>query len=385
MLSIRAESKLGTRTNEQNAPDITVNIAVSLPEEQSVATHHHRLSVLEICAGAGGQALGLEMAGFEPAAAVEIDANAAATLRLNRPSWHVNPDGNGDVRQIDGYAYRGIDLLAGGVPCPPFSIAGKQLGRDDERDLFPEAMRLVAEAQPVAVLLENVRGFASPKFDSYRAELFAHLRSLGYAFVEGRLRNAAEFGVPQLRPRYIIVALKEPYASRFVWPALAALPPSVGDVLYDLMAVHNWPGVARWRARANRIAPTIVGGSKKHGGPDLGPTRARRAWAELGVDGLGIANAPPDVRFPEDGCPKLTLRMVARIQGFPDDWVFTGRKTAQYQQIGNALPPPFAEGIGSAIRRAIFGDARSTSRARRNSRGVPQLQMLEEPATYAAV
>ncbi len=347
--------------------------------------HDDRLSVLEICAGAGGQALGLEQAGFDPAAAIEIDTHAAATLRLNRPQWRVNPGGSGDIRAVDGYAFRGIDLLAGGVPCPPFSIAGKQLGRDDERDLFPEAVRLVAEAQPVAVMLENVRGFASPKFQGYRDELFAQLRSLGYSLVDGRLRNAAEFGVSQLRPRYIIAALKEPYASRFRWPGAAGAPPAVGDALYDLMAAGGWPGTEPWRARANRIAPTIVGGSKKHGGPDLGPTRARRAWAELGVDGLGIASAPPDGAFPVDGLPKLTLRMVARLQGFPDTWQFTGRKTAQYQQIGNALPPPFAAAVAGAIRQAIFGSARPASTYRHKRPRGRQLQMLEQPAGYAAV
>src|SRR5689334_11399751 len=103
------------------------------------------LTVLEICAGAGGQSVGLEQAGFGHALAVEIDADAAATLSLNRPLWDVH---HGDVREIRGRDYRGVDLLAGGVPCPPFSIAGKQLGADDERDLFPEALRLIRESNP---------------------------------------------------------------------------------------------------------------------------------------------------------------------------------------------------------------------------------------------
>lgn len=100
------------------------------------------LSVVEICAGGGGQALGLEQAGFRTACAVEIEAEACATLQLNRPEWNIV---QGDVRKFDGFDFRGADLLAGGVPCPPFSIAGKQLGSDDERDLFPEALRLVRE------------------------------------------------------------------------------------------------------------------------------------------------------------------------------------------------------------------------------------------------
>jgi DNA (cytosine-5)-methyltransferase 1 len=123
---------------------------------------------IEICAGAGGQALGLEMAGFEHVALVEIEKEYCATLKLNRPNWNVI---NKDVRLFDGNTYRGIDLLAGGVPCPPFSVAGKQLGPEDERDLFPEAIRLTEVIKPKAVMLENVRGILDSIFDEYRKKL----------------------------------------------------------------------------------------------------------------------------------------------------------------------------------------------------------------------
>ena len=105
--------------------------------------------------------------------------------------------------------------------------------------------------------------------------------------------------------------------------------------------------------RASEIAPTIVGGSKKHGGPDLGPTRARAAWAAMGVNGLGIADEVPGPDFPVDRPPKLTVAMVARLQGFPDDWTITGRKTAAYRQVGNAFPPPVARALGTAIAAAL--------------------------------
>ena len=121
------------------------------------------------------------------------------------------------------------------------------------------------------------------------------------------------------------------------------------------MAARGWPGAAAWARRADRIAPTIVGGSKKHGGGDLGPTRAKQAWAELGVDGLGIADAAPGPEFDPALAPRLTCEMVARLQGWRDewDWRFSGRKTARYRQIGNAFPPPVAEAVGTAIRRAL--------------------------------
>jgi DNA (cytosine-5)-methyltransferase 1 len=226
-----------------------------------------RLSCLEICAGAGGQSLGLEMAGFAHELAVEIEPEPCQTLRINRPHWKVH---EGDVREIDGRPYHGIDLLAGGVPCPPFSIAGKRVGEDDERDLFPEALRLVGEARPTAVMLENVRGLSTAKFEPYRRSIQERLANLGY-HSDWQVLNASEFGVPQLRPRFIVVAVKRKYFRQFRWPEVRETPPTVGDVLYPLMACQGWPGAASWAKRANGIGPTIVGGSRKHGGPDIGP------------------------------------------------------------------------------------------------------------------
>jgi DNA (cytosine-5)-methyltransferase 1 len=313
--------------------------------------------VFEICAGGGGQAIGLEAAGFETAAVAEIDAHACATLRLNRPNWDVI---EGDVRTLDATTYRGtIDLFAGGVPCPPFSIAGKQLGNADERDLFPEALRLISQMQPRAVMLENVPGFASERFRKYRSSLLAKFRKLGY-LADWRILNACDFNVAQLRPRFILVAFRPEDFSAFRWPEGGESRVSVGDAVSDLMAGNGWPGVPAWRKRANGVAPTIVGGSKKHGGPDLGPTRARKQWAELGVNGLGIADEPPPANFPKDENPKLTVRMVARIQGFPDSWQFAGRKTAAYRQVGNAFPPPVAAAVGRAILDVFAGIRVST-------------------------
>lgn len=316
-------------------------------------SYREQLTSLEICAGGGGEALGLARAGFRHEGLVEIDHAACDTLRLNRPDWapRVIED---DLRNVDGRQFRGIDLLAGGVPCPPFSVAGKRLGKEDERDLFPAALELVEKARPRAVMLENVPGFASARFEGYRAELFTRLEGLGYR-VRAAIVHASYFGVPQYRPRFIIVAIQDKYAASFDWPRWRLQPPTVGEALFDLMAARGWPGTRAWAERASGIAPTIVGGSKKHGGPDLGPTRARRQWAELSVDGLGIADEPPGPDFPVHGMPKLTNRMVARIQGFPDSWEFAGGKTAAYRQIGNALPPAVAYFVGLAIYSALAG------------------------------
>lgn len=303
---------------------------------------------VEICAGAGGQAIGLEEAGFEPTALLEIEAMACATLRLNRPSWNVI---EGDIREFDGKPYAGADLLAGGVPCPPFSKAGQQLGASDERDLFPEALRLVREIKPRAVMLENVRGFLDAVFEDYRLSLRKQLEDMGY-ICDWRLLNASDFGVSQLRPRVVIVALRKSEWSQFHWPQIQEdNPPTVGELLHKMMKADGWKGATAWKKRANEIAPTLVGGSKKHGGPDLGPTRAKKAWASLGVCGMGIADAPPPADYV--GMPRLTVPMAARLQGFPESWKFVGKKTPAYRQVGNAFPAPVAAAVASRIMSAL--------------------------------
>ena len=312
------------------------------------AKHDNKLTCVEICAGAGGQALGLDKAGFKHVALVEYEIDYCKVLRENKPDWNVIC---GDVHDFDGTPYQGVDLFAGGVPCPPFSVASKQLGEDDERDLFPQALRLIAEIRPRAVMLENVRGFLDPKFETYRESILSAIRRMGYK-TEIKLLQASDYGVPQIRPRVVIVGIRNDQRGEFHYPkANRRAAPSVGEALKGLMGANGWKGLDVWVSKANKIAPTIVGGSKKHGGPDLGPTRARRAWAELGVDGLGIANEPPAKDF--KGCPKLTKEMIARIQGFPPEWQFGNRKTAACRMIGNAFPPPVANAVGQQIRRCL--------------------------------
>lgn len=310
-------------------------------------------SSVEVCAGAGGQALGLERAGFSHEALVEINEHCRATLALNRPAWNVIDGEQSDLRNFDGRPYSGVDLLAGGLPCPPFSVAGKQLGEADERNLFPDILRVVREIKPQAIMIENVRGFLSDVFSDYRRKLKRQLVGLGYR-ADWRLFNASDFGVPQLRPRVVIVAIRRDRFDGFSWPTPGGSSTStVGETLHDLVAANGWRQASKWSRQADDVAPTIVGGSTKHGGPDLGPTRARQAWATLGVDGRGVADEAPARDFV--GSPRLTVRMVARLQGFPDDWAFSGRKTAAYRQVGNAFPPPVAEAVAKNIHVALSG------------------------------
>jgi len=338
--------------------------------DTTVATE---FSTIEMCAGAGGQALGLHRAGFSHAVLVEIDEFACRTLRHNNDVLRL---GWGEIHEGDlkhfaehraGEFAGKIDLVAGGVPCPPFSKAGKQLGSKDERDLFPTALSVVRKVQPSAVMLENVAGLMDPVFKDYREFILSELAAMGYK-AEWKLLNASDFGVPQLRPRSILVALKEPLFAYFSWPKSGEIKtPTVGEALHDLMASNGWEGAAEWKMRASSIAPTLVGGSKKHGGPDLGPTRAKAAWHKLGVNGhrlagdgelphaefAGAVGRDGRVRAGCENMPLLNVRMAARLQGFPDDWHFMGTKTHAYRQVGNAFPPPVAEAVGRHIYKAL--------------------------------
>ena len=331
------------------------------------------MKAIEMCAGAGGQAIGLHEAGFSHAALIEIDHYASETLRLNNKThnlgWHNIIEG--DLKHFaehEAVKYEGIDLVAGGVPCPPFSKAGMQLGSDDERDLFPTALEIISKVRPKAVMLENVPGLLEDKFSGYRSEISDALFEMGY-LAEWKLHQASDFGVPQLRPRVILVAMKPEYFQHFHWPkSLNIKPQTVGEALYDLMSANGWEGVDHWRSRANKIAPTLVGGSKKHGGPDLGPTRAKRQWQELGVNAHRVGNDDeiPGAGFKgalkrdgtiQTGCegmPLLNVRMAARIQGFPDYWEFFGGKTHAYRQVGNAFPAPVAKAVGEQIMKALL-------------------------------
>ena len=281
------------------------------------------LSSIEICAGFGGQALGLEMAGFHHVALVEYEKDYCDMLIKNRPYWNVLCE---DVKNFSGLPFRG-------------------------RDLFPEAIRLIGEIRPRAVMLENVRGFLSSSFDEYRTLILSQIEELGYN-VQIKLLNACDFGVSQLRPRVIIVGIRKDIKKTFSYPSgNKAYTKTVSETLADLMGVNGWLGLDAWKKQASDIAPTIVGGSKKHGGPDLGPARARKAWAELGINGAGIADFPPEKDF--IGMPKLTPRMIARIQGFPDDWKIAEKKTKACRMIGNAFPPPVAKAVGLEIRKVL--------------------------------
>lgn len=316
------------------------------------AEAHQRPVVLEICAGAGGQAIGLHAAGFRHAALVEVNEDAAATIEANQPDWTVIQE---DIRAVDLDRYKGIDLLAGGVPCQPFSSSGEQLGEDDERDLFPDALKLIRKLKPKAIMLENVTGLFHTPNSLYRLKILSDLSRSGYD-AEWRIVKGVDFGLCQKRQRAILVGFKRGIMHRFRWPqALKATAPTVGETLRDLMGANGWAGVEAWVRKANDYAPTLIGGSQKKRGIDLAQQKSRESWTKIGVNPNGKADSAPGPDTPLDHLPKLTLRMMARIQDFPDDWHFRGSELQQFHQIANAFPPRMARAVGYSILRALSG------------------------------
>ncbi|WP_179877561.1 DNA cytosine methyltransferase [Rhizobium anhuiense] len=323
------------------------------------------LTVVEVCAGAGGMSIGLERAGYHPLALIEFDKDAAATLRRNRPFW---PVVQADMRSVDFKQFRsaGVDLLVGGVPCQPYSMEGLGLGKDDPRDLLPEAARAVDEMRPAAFAFENVAGLLNARHADHLGSFMRNLRKSGYVVRIIRM-DAADYGVPQERTRILIVGMNKTAIGAFrAPPTFPQWRQNMGDALEDLMAENGWKGAADWAealrsqiVRRNGIelrgalASTVVGRK--------GSAREKEAarWGRKGIDIRTVSDAAPTQeqvdRAGPGFLPLLTLRMRARLQAFPDYWSFVGGKDSVARQIGNAVPPPIGMAIGLAVRSALRG------------------------------
>ncbi|MET9049793.1 DNA cytosine methyltransferase [Streptomyces bacillaris] len=313
-----------------------------------------KLRFVDVCAGAGGLALGLEEAGFEPVLLLDRKPVACETLRLNRPSWNVMET---DLLDFDPTEHRhtyDVDLLSAGLPRVKSSATVARAETEEELRLLEAAVLLAHSIQPRALLIENVPGLVdSPSFEGVREFIRKELEHLGYRF-RWFVLNAADFGVPQDRKQGVLVALKERY-----FPAFAPPVPTVsehvpvGRALRRSMAARGWPGADAWAAQAVSVAPTLVGGSDNRGGADLGPTGSKKAWERMRVNGGALAD---DVPGPDDavsGMIKLTDAQAALLQAFPREWRFAGRKTARYRQIGHASPPPVGAALGRAVAAAL--------------------------------
>ncbi|MFD5915305.1 DNA cytosine methyltransferase [Kitasatospora sp. NPDC058201] len=310
----------------------------------------HRFTSLEICSGVGGQALGLERAGFDPVMLIDNRDDACSTIRLNRPHWDVRCQDVVDFDPEDHPHTYDVDLLSGGLPRVKSAAAVRRVEDEAERKVLRAAVLLLTAVRPKALLLENVPELVEKAtYTDDRSWIEDELVHAGYR-PYWKVLNAADFGVPQNRRSGFLVALADGPGVNFSWPEPTGEPtPTVGRALRVSMAAHGWPGAERWAERADRPAPALVGGSHRRGGADLGPTGTKKAWAALGVNGNSLGDEPPAADFPPDGHPRLNVRQAATLQAVPDDWHIHGRKTAAYRQIGHALPPPLAEAVGRSI------------------------------------
>ena len=332
-------------------------------------------SSIELFAGGGGLALGLEKAGFNHVLLNEFDHSACETLRKNRPSWNVV---EGDIHDIDFSPYRGhVDFLSGGFPCQAFSYAGKRLGFEEIRGtLFFEMARAVKEIRPKVFMGENVRGLFEHDNGRTLQTIKNVIRELGYTLIEPSVMRAIQYDVPQNRERLILIAIRNDIAPHvsFHWPDVCTEIRTLRDAFFagelystdvpesdgqkypesKKKVMELVPEGGDWRDLPENIAREYMKGSYNLGGGKTGMAR-RLAMDEASLT-LTCAPAQKQTErcHPKETRP-LTIREYARIQTFPDDWQFCGTMSAQYKQIGNAVPVNLAWAIGRSIIR-LFND-----------------------------
>lgn len=350
------------------APEIAAMLSTEWEKEMSV-TPSLNFTSAELFAGGGGLALGMEKAGFHHLLLNEFDHSACETLRFNRPNWNVI---EGDVHDIDFTPFRGkIDFLSGGFPCQAFSYAGKRLGFEETRGtLFFELARAVKEIQPKVFMGENVRGLFEHDNGRTLQTIRDVIAELGYTLIEPRVLRAIRYDVPQKRERLILIAIRNDIAPlvEFKWPEVCTSVRTLRDAFFagDLFDTdvpdsegQKYPESKRkvmqlvpeggdWRNLPEDVAREYMKGSYNLGGGKTGMAR-RLAMDE---PSLTLTCAPAQKQtercHPLETRP-LTVREYARIQTFPDDWHFCGNLTAQYKQIGNAVPVNLAWAIGRSL------------------------------------
>ncbi|MCC5850686.1 MAG: DNA cytosine methyltransferase [Verrucomicrobia bacterium] len=369
------------------------------------------MKTIELFSGAGGMALGLNQAGFESTAFFEWNMQACQALRHNRPAWHIV---NSDVRHVDFTEFQGVDLVAGGPPCQPFSMGGKARGYDDTRDMFPQAVRAVREIQPSAFLFENVRGLMRPGFSNYvefirlqltypdfpvsqnvdwetnlhrlQAHHSSERRTDGLTYqVSIHQADAADYGVPQRRHRVFFIGFRSDLAVGWSFPK----PTHSQDALIRTQFVDgsycDHHGIApleptpRLMKRVERVRnpdfldTTLPWRTVRDAFRDLPDPRTQKdipnhvyqpgARTYPGHTGSlldepskalkagdhGVPGGENMLRYPNGKVRYFTVRESARIQTFPDDFIFPGSWTESMRQLGNAVPVELARVVAASI------------------------------------
>lgn len=381
------------------------NMAQSRWEEEMQTKPLRTYHSIELFAGGGGLALGMEKAGFHHVMLNEFDPSACETLRTNRPGWNII---EGDVNGIDFSPWRGeVDFISGGFPCQAFSYAGKGAGFNDTRGtLFFQLARAVKEIQPKVFMGENVRGLMAHDGGRTLEVIKNAISELGYTLIEPRVLRAICYKVPQKRERLILIAIRNEYAdkARFEWPAPYHRVMTLRDAffkgeLYDTdvppspcqkyppkkqRVMQMVPEGGDWRDLPIEVQKEYMGGSFHLGGGKTGMAR------RLSMDepSLTLTCAPAQKQtercHPTETRP-LSVREYARIQTFPDTWQFAGNLAAQYKQIGNAVPVNLAWAVGRAVVR-LMNQIEQIDRSRHdNFRAANRYYIPQEEVAQAAV
>jgi DNA (cytosine-5)-methyltransferase 1 len=340
---------------------------LTVDDTSNVVEPEQKYSVLELFAGAGGLALGLEKAGLKCIALNEIDKWACETLRHNRPNWNVL---EGDIKAFDFNKYKGeADVVTGGFPCQAFSYAGKKLGLNDARGtLFYEFARVVQEVQPAVCIGENVRGLLSHDKGRTLEGMISILDEIGYKVVPVQVLKAIHYRVPQKRERLVLVGVRKDVDVAFEYPKPHQKIYNLKDALkkgelYDCDVPKskgaNYPEYKKeildlvppkgyWRDLPVDIQKEYMGGSFYLGGGKTGMAR-RIGWDEPSLTLTCSPAQKQTERCHPDETRPFTVREYARIQTFPDDWEFAGSIAQQYKQIGNAVPVNLGQEIGYSV------------------------------------
>jgi DNA (cytosine-5)-methyltransferase 1 len=359
------QAKVAAMRGEGREPLHPVNVPRLDPNGFMPQVAGHGLRALSLFSGGGGLDLGFERAGFTHVASWDVLGDAAATLRRNRPDWTVSGGKDGDVTAVDWRSWRGLaDVVHGGPPCQPFSVAGRQRGPRDERDMFPAFVQAVIGVEPLAFVAENVLAVGSPKFRPYLRRTVLKPLSARYEIAELELR-AEHFGVPQQRRRFVLVGFRrqgdarrwgspEPMTSPFV-------AESPNGHLPTCTGVRNALGLpdTGYDALAPTIRSSLTG--PRHTTSILSSVSSRSAWERLGIWPNGVASSRDRARafVPENGHFRLSVPDVALLQGFPADWQFSGAVYMALGQIGNAVPPPMAYSVARSVAAALLSSRRT--------------------------
>ena len=334
----------------------------------NLLNHSTAYSSIELFAGAGGMALGMERAGIEHLLLNDFDRYATKTLKKNRPKWNVV---HGDIAKINFKPYKGIDVLTGGFPCQAFSYAGKKRGMEDTRGtLFYEFARALKESEPKVFLAENVKGLKSHDHGRTLETMVEVFKSMGYEILEPTVLKGIHYQVPQKRERIFIIGIKKEYANKvtFKFPKPSEKIYTLKDALkkgelFDcdvpLSGGQTYPEKKKrvldlvpaggyWRDLPLDVQKEYMMKSFYLGGGKTGIAR-RIAWNEPSLTLTCSPAQKQTERCHPDETRPFTVREYARIQTFPDDWEFVGSMTNQYKQIGNAVPVNLAFALGKSL------------------------------------